>query len=244
MSTLNECFPDTDWHKKCWLPFQASKWIELTGQTLPLVSDLWLRLWRCTSYFPCSYSPLLTEPGSATALSGPSADMLKQQHPANTAGLLSSQTGSPTLVLSVGGLSSPQPLRSHPSATSHAPASVTASIVHYKYPLTLLLLITKFSVFSPSKILHIFNSLHLLPASISRCHIFSPSILSLFLYFSMHESGSFLSSVPAGRQCHESTSWREMEPSDLGSSSLPRTGQSFTCNDRSPQPQEPFVKGT
>lgn len=35
-----------------------------------------------------------------------------------------------------------------------------------------------------------------------------------------------------------------MKASDFHSSSLPRMGQSFTCNDRSPWPQAPFVKGT
>lgn len=83
MSALNEYFPDTDWHQKSWLPFHASKQIELYWkETLPLVSNHWLRLYKFTSYFSCSYSPLLTEPGSTSGPSEPSTDTRKHQHPA------------------------------------------------------------------------------------------------------------------------------------------------------------------
>ena len=205
--------------------------------TLPLVSDLWLRVCRSTSYFPCSCCPLLMEPGSTSTPLQPlqtcsststQPDQFSDPWPFIQRAPFSS--GSPVLILQLHPTHQPASLaqQSQLQVCFYPPSSYNKSLFF----------------FSPSKILHIFNPLHSVPAPISRCHTFSPSTLSQFLCFSTHESGSFLSSVPAGKQCHESTGWREVEAADLSSSSLPRTGQSFTCNDRSAQPQEPFTKGT
>lgn len=107
----------------------------------------------------------------------------------------------------------------------------------YKYHLTLLILITFH--FPPSKIPNIFSS----PFTAS----FHAQLSHTFLF--PHCPYSCIFSRWGRQLCllctrGEAVLWEhKVGASNLSSSSIPRTGQSFTCNDRSPQPQAPLLKG-